>query len=194
MRARRGAGFTLIELMIVVALIAITGMLAARLYSRGVRGESAPSFTRTLMSTVLEARHTALSMGRATRLTINAATTTSSPRMKITTDTWDPATATWLTQTILWVPAGLRFCQPMSSFALGTVTPTCPMPASGVDNLICFSPNGRVVTAGASTSCPTASSTSMSGATMFVSSDDGTKKFRIVIWGLTGMAKLMDTW
>ncbi|MGZ3442882.1 MAG: pilus assembly FimT family protein [Polyangia bacterium] len=189
---RRHSGFTLVELMIVVALIAITGMLAARLYSRGVRGEAAPSFTRTLMSTVLDARHSALALGRPTRLTLTPPSS-SSPRMLITTDVWDPPTGGWITQSSLTVPSGLRFCKPDASPTLGAVSPACPL-TTGMDNLVCFSPNGHVNLAGASTSCSTTSPSAFSGATLYVGSEDGTKKYRVVVWGLTGMAKLVDAW
>jgi prepilin-type N-terminal cleavage/methylation domain-containing protein len=191
-RSRRHSGFTLVELLIVVALIAITGMLAARLYSRGVRGEAAPSFTRSLMSTVLDARHAALTLGRPTRLTLNPTPTTASTRMAVTTDVYDPPSSTWITQSTIWVPAGLQLCKPDSS-GLGAVTPVCPL-TTGVDNLICFSPNGHVNLAGASTTCSTSNATSFTNANLYVGSQDGAKKYRIVIWGLTGMAKLLDQW
>ncbi|MGZ3443385.1 MAG: hypothetical protein ACXVDD_27880, partial [Polyangia bacterium] len=130
-----------------------------------------------------------LALGRPTRLTL----TPSSPRMLVTTDVWDPPTAAWITQSTLTVPAGLRLCRPDASVTLGSVTPICPL-TTGSDNLVCFSPNGHVNLAGASTSCSTASPSAFSGATLYVGSNDGAKKYRIVVWGLTGMAKLVDAW
>lgn len=187
MRARRHTAFTLVELMIVVAIIGLVGSLAARLYSRGVRGEAAPSFARTLMSTMLEARHTALTLGRASRVTLTPGT----PAMRVVTDQWDPSTSTWVTQGTVWVPSSLQLCQPDASVQLGSVSPACPITTSST-NIVCFAPNGRVNLVAAN--CPTTSPSNGTGATLYFSTTAGDKKYRLVVWGLTGMPKLIDQW
>jgi Tfp pilus assembly protein FimT len=181
-----------VELMVVVALTTIVGSLAARLYSRGVRGEAAPSFARGLLATMLEARHTALALGRATRVTLVPGPSGA----RLIVDQWDPATAAWPTQSPvaqLWVPTGVQLCRPDASVQLGAVTPTCPL-ASGMASIVCFAPNGRVSLTDGATPCPTTSTATGSGATLYFASVTQDKKYRLVIWGLTGMAKLYDTW
>ena len=56
---------------------------------------------------------------------------------------------------------------------------------------ICFSPNGRV---NQLATCPTTSQSTGNGATIFFDTKAGDKKYRLVVWGLTGMPKLMDQW
>jgi prepilin-type N-terminal cleavage/methylation domain-containing protein len=188
MRARghRQAGFTLVELMVVVALVGVVATLAARLYSRGVRGEAAPAFARSLLATIQETRHGALVLGRPMRLRL----VPGNPGAQVIVDQWDPTGATWVAQNGVSVPSGVNLCRPDASVQLGTVTPTCPL-TSGMTSLVCFSASGRVNLAA---TCPTGSTSTGSGATLYFASTTGDKKYRVVVWGLTGMAKLMDTW
>jgi prepilin-type N-terminal cleavage/methylation domain-containing protein len=182
-------GFTLVELMMVVAMISVVGALAVRMYSRGVRGESAPAFARTLLSTVLEARQEALSLGRSTRVTLVPASSGATAVLSA----WEPSTSTWVKQMSVAVPSGVQLCRPAASVQLGTVSPTCPL-TSSMSNIVCFAPNGRVNLIDAAGSCPTTSPSSGTGATLYFVTTSGDKKYRVVIWGLTGMAKVMDTW
>jgi prepilin-type N-terminal cleavage/methylation domain-containing protein len=186
---RAARGFTLVELMVVVTIVALVGALAARMYSRGVSGEAAPAFARSLLSTMLEARHSALALGRATRVTL----TPSAPAMRVVTDAWDPASASWQTQMTLMVPSSLQLCAPDASIQLGPVSPSCPLNATQA-NIVCFAANGRVNLTTAAVGCATASPSSGTGATLYVRSANGDKKYRMLIWGLTGMVKLIDQW
>jgi prepilin-type N-terminal cleavage/methylation domain-containing protein len=185
-RGRRSAGFTLVELMVVVALVGVVAALATRLYSRGVRGEAAPAFARSLLAAVQETRHAALSLGRPMRLRLEPATTGA----QVIIDQWDPSSSTWVAQNGMTVPSGVDLCRPDAAVQLGTVTPTCPLTA-GMNNLLCVSASGRV---NVGTSCPSGSISTFTGATLYFADSNRDKKYRVVVWGLTGMAKLMDTW
>ncbi|HEX9103027.1 MAG TPA: prepilin-type N-terminal cleavage/methylation domain-containing protein [Polyangia bacterium] len=188
MRTRRHAGFTLVELMVVVAIISVVGALAARLYSRGVRGETAPGLARTLMSTMLDARHMALTLGRPTRVTLAPAASTATPAMTVTTALYD-TTSAWVDQSKVSVPTSMQLCTPLPGISYGT--PVCPMTTA---NQICFSPNGHVNLVPSGGNCPTTSTSTFSGATVFVASRAGDKKYKLWIWGVTGMTKMVDAW
>jgi type II secretion system protein H len=184
-RSRRQSGFTLVELMVVVAITGVVAALAARMYSRGVRGESAPAFTRSMMATLMDARHMAVTLARPVGLTLDGS------KGVVTTAAYDPNTTTWLQQSTVSLPSTMRLCTPASSAQIGsTVTPTCPFSGS---NTICFWPNGRVVLI-TSGRCPTTSPSTASGATVYLETYAGDKNYRLVIWGLTGMVKLIDQW
>jgi len=183
----RRRGFTLVELMAVVTIVGVVAALAARMYSRGVSGEAAPGFARSLTSTMLEARHSALALGRATRVKLMPQTS----GMRAITEAWDPTSATWLPQMGLAVPSSLLLCAPDALAQLGPVTPSCPLLQI---TYVCFAPNGRVNLTTSSTACPTSSPSIGTGATLYVRSTNGDKKYRFVIWGLTGMVKLIDQW
>jgi prepilin-type N-terminal cleavage/methylation domain-containing protein len=181
MRAR---GFTLIELMIVVVIVGLVGAMAA-MTTRSTRGEQAPAFARSLLSMTHEARHQALALGLPTRLRLQPAT----PRMQLVFERQDPTNnANWIADGTATAPNQVELCTVSAAAVLGTVSPVCPLAAA---TMVCFAPNGQTsVTANAT--CPGAAP---SGATIFLHTTDAQpKQLKIVIFGLTGLPRLMDTW
>src|SRR5262245_23652370 len=72
------AGFTMVELMVVVGMMAIVAALAVRVMSRASRGERAPSFARSVLAMVHHARQVSLVSGKPTRIAIYASSSMSS--------------------------------------------------------------------------------------------------------------------
>jgi prepilin-type N-terminal cleavage/methylation domain-containing protein len=177
-------GFTLVELLVVMAIMAGVGAMAIGLLSR--RGDKVPAFSRSLLSTVQEARQVALTQHQATRVYIDA---TSPPTFESQRLTAANGT-TWVSIGGLnRVPKDIEICEPKTGPQLTTVSPTCPLAAA---RAICFAATGRV-TVSSDTNCPGTGS----GGTLYLKSDEGSnnpKKYKVVVWGLTGMAKLMDRW
>jgi len=175
--------------MIVVAILGIAASLAARMYSRGVRGESAPKFARTMMATLLDARHQALTLGRPTQVTLTGSTTI----MSVASAAYDPVSKTFLTQSTVTLPSTMRLCTAVSGVAnLGSsVTPTCPLSGS---ETVCFWPNGRADINVDGSTCKTTNPSTSSGGTIYLATYAGDKNYRIWIWGLTGMIKMTDQW
>jgi hypothetical protein len=136
---------------------------------------------------VQEARHAALALGRATRVKLLPQT----PGGRAITEAWDPTSGTWLPQAGLVVPSSLQLCAPDALAQLGPVSPSCPLAQI---TYVCFSSNGRVNLTTSSTGCATTSQSIGTGATLYVRSTNGDKKYRFVILGLTGMVKLIDQW
>lgn len=189
MRARRSSAFTLVELMVVVAIVGVVAGLAARMYSRGVRGESAPKFARTMMATLLDARHLALTLGRPTEVSLFG----SSALMSVTTLAYDTTKAVWVSQSSFTLPSTIELCASEANVAnLGTTaTPICPL--TGTNN-VCFWPNGRASVLTGGSVCPTTSPSAGTGGTLYLSTYDGDKNYRLWVWGLTGMVKMIDQW
>jgi prepilin-type N-terminal cleavage/methylation domain-containing protein len=185
----RTSGFTLIEIMTVVSIIAITAALAVRMMSRNTRGEMAPGFARTVLSTAHQARQAAIVDGRPVRLTVQKGTTTTRLLSEI-----QQADGTWVKLDGL-EPAtrGIEFCDPDAAATLTSATPTCP---ASLDTEISFSKSG---TCGSYFGCVTKQGTTVianptSGATIYFRTIDDQKHYKVVIWGLTGLPRLFDTW
>jgi prepilin-type N-terminal cleavage/methylation domain-containing protein len=204
MRMRKSRGFTLVELMIVVTLVALTATLTVRAFSKGVRGEKAPAFARALMSQLLEARHQAMTLGRPTRVQLLATVASSSAEMAIETDVYDTnvSPAVWDVLATANVPSQVQLCTPDNKPDVASTTPVCPLPTTAsTANILCFSPNGYVNLVTAANGCSTSSSpNAFTGATLYVTDVNNANNggqsphLRVIIWGLTGMPKLYETW
>jgi prepilin-type N-terminal cleavage/methylation domain-containing protein len=176
---KRPRGFTLIELMVVVAIITVVAAMAVRT-GLAVRGDQAPGFARSLLAATHETRQAAISLGLPTRM--NLSTT------QITTESQNPTAPTqWVTLGgATRVPSGVVVCAADSTPTLTTATPTCPIAAA---TAICFATNGSV-TVSSNNVCPGTGH----GATLYAKTVDDAKHFKIPIFGLTGMPRLTDTW
>jgi type II secretory pathway pseudopilin PulG len=174
----------MVELLVVIAIMAGVGAMAVGLMSR--KGDKVPAFSRSLMASVQEARQSALAQSQTTRVYIGNTTPPTFESQRLTA----PNGTTWASiGGINRVPKDVQICDPIAGPQLTTQAPTCPLSAV---QAVCFAANGRA-TYSADGTCPGASS----GATLYLRSDEGSanpKKYKIVIWGLTGLAKLMDTW
>jgi prepilin-type N-terminal cleavage/methylation domain-containing protein len=133
---RRARGFTLVELMVVIAIIAFVGAAAAMM-TKSVRGDTAPAFARSALAQHHEARHAAIALGQWTRVRLDVTGTFA----RLVDERLDPITATW-------VPLGgsasaphdVQVCAVAPATVLGAFLPGCPAAAK---QSICFSPAAR---------------------------------------------------
>jgi prepilin-type N-terminal cleavage/methylation domain-containing protein len=189
-RADRRRGFTLIEMMIVVSIIAVVGAVAVRIFSRGTRAERLPSTARDLTAHLHEARHAAISLGQTTRVTFNLPTAPGVRSSFLVERLNAPNSTSWESLgPIIQVPDGVEICDLLAGAVLTTAAPSCPFSSTAA---ICFQPTGRA-SLSLNGSCPGLAS----GATIALEDENGDtnkRKFKIVVWGLTGLPKLMDQW
>jgi len=185
MRTRTAArGFTLVELMVVVAIIGVTGAAGITVYRRSARSEAAPSTARALYGMVAEARHAALALGAQTRIVLAVTPTRIISEQRQPDGTWVPM-ATYV------VPPTVQLCAPRASALLGSVavsSVTCPLSAR---TTICVAGSGQT-TLSADDNCPGTSS----GVTYFLRAAGATttQPYKIVVYGLTGLARIRDLW
>jgi hypothetical protein len=186
--------------MVVVVIIGTVGAMGALLVRRALNSNKAPAFARTFLSTVHEARHSAIANGLPARIRVvpnNPMTVVSEVLSTI-----DSTKSTWVETVTVTVPAMVEFCQTSASVVTASATPTCPITAT-MQTILCFSPNGRVNITDTTTACPgTGSSTattpsSGTGATVyFRGKQEGNRDvaYKMMIWGLTGLPKMVDQW
>jgi prepilin-type N-terminal cleavage/methylation domain-containing protein len=183
---RRAKGFTLVELLVVIGMVAIVAAMAAA-SMRSTRGDKIASFSRALMTHVNMVRHTAITQQQATRLFVQ----TSGVTYTVAAQVWNPSAPTPAFQDLgatLTTPIDVQLCAPDASAMLATASPTCPLTAAFA---ICFLPSGASYLQ-TTPSCPIVAAPS--GATLYVTTVNHDKKYKLPLFGLTGMGKLMDTW
>jgi prepilin-type N-terminal cleavage/methylation domain-containing protein len=185
---RRARGFTLVELLVVVALIGATAAVAA-MSMRGQRGEKAPAFARSLIGLVHEARQQALSTGLWTRLRLVPSSSTV-PYARVVLDVANgDGTFTIDSSNInngLKTPADVD----LADVATSPTTLTPPHMALPATTYICFNGQSGNVSVTPNATC----SAGRTGAGIFVRSTDDKYRYRVMIWGLTGLPRLVDQW
>jgi prepilin-type N-terminal cleavage/methylation domain-containing protein len=197
-------GFTLVELMVVVAIMGTVGAMGTILVRRALNANKAPAFARTFISVVHETRHAALTNGTSARLRIVPGTTTPTQIYSELLDPGDSSKSSWLLNGVTNSPILVQFCQPTASVVTATASPTCPLTTS-MNTVVCFSPNGRVnlTTYSPSTPCPGTGSSSATttstgtGATLYfrgTQESNNDVQYKVMIWGLTGLPRLVDQW
>ncbi|HJZ85673.1 MAG TPA: prepilin-type N-terminal cleavage/methylation domain-containing protein [Polyangia bacterium] len=186
-RARRHAGFTLIELMVVVAIIIVVSVLAVRFYSGGRRGAAADSFARTMLALAHQARQYSMATRSQTRLRF----VPGAPPV-VFLEQFDTAAATWapISQTPL--PADVQLCVAAYATAPGPLTPTCP----ATSELRLEYTNGGVQVRDGSNSqvCPSSGSLPCTGISLPFGTTDNAHQYKVHVFGLTGLPRLMDQW
>src|SRR5439155_11208261 len=101
----------------------------------------------------------------------------------------DPFTNTWLPLGgFAQAPHDVQVCAIAPLTSLSNYGATCP---ATVKQSVCFSPGGQV-SVSADDSCP--GPAPRTGATTFIRTVDNAKKYKVVVWGLTGLPRLVDTW
>lgn len=186
-RRRATAGFTMIELMVVVGLMVIVAGLAVRIMSRASRGERAPAFARSVLAMVHHARQQAVISGKPTRITIYAGSTSSTiiSERQEADGTWTKLDGAEPTS------HGIDVCDAQATRVTGA-WPTglnCPTTATSSSPIYLMFGKGQCSDS-RYLNC-LSGSTSL-GSTIFLQTHDAGHKYRIPIWGLTGLPALVD--
>lgn len=188
-RRRAAAGFTLIELMVVVAIMTVVAGLAIRVMSRASRGERAPAFARSVLAMVHHARQQALINNRPTKIVIYSDSTSS------TIELWTLQSdgTTWIKLDVSQPTShGVDVCDaqggrpnPLGAWPNSVNCPTTATSSSPIvvyfSKSLCTYPAFNCVSGSTST-----------GSVIYLQTHDATKKYRIPIWGLTGLPALVD--
>jgi prepilin-type N-terminal cleavage/methylation domain-containing protein len=192
-------GFTLVELLTVVTIIGGVTSLGLLMYARIARGDKAPAFARSILALVHEARQAATSNGRTTRITVDNTNGMSAESHLCTGTACDNTPTNWTSLSMLTrAPSDIELCTPRSGVILTSAAPTCG--GAGGIYYFCFRPDGFTWMSGKGGDC-TQPVMSNLGATLSIHTTDlgannnnqGSHHYKVIVWGLTGMPKLIDT-
>jgi prepilin-type N-terminal cleavage/methylation domain-containing protein len=205
-RARR-SGFTLAELMAVVAIVGVMAAVAMATMSRAGDAQNSASLARSLQFAMMTARNTTLADGTQRRLACslstvqlsryctidratNSATNLPAPGMIL------PATLTWTTESRL--NAGTH-----ATLWNVTLTEDHAQNNAGASQVtgmkyMYFRPDGTVCDTYATTAAPTTACAS-SGFTFYVTDtncagNNSSNDYKIYTYALTGMPRMVNAW
>jgi prepilin-type N-terminal cleavage/methylation domain-containing protein len=184
------AGFTMIELMIVVGMMAIVAALAVRVMSRASRGERAPAFARSVLAMAHHARQMAMISNRPARIGVwanGSSTVIQSEVLEADGTTWTKLDGA--------EPQGhgIEICDSKAGRLTGawpTSGLNCPTTATSSSPIYIMYGKGQCTGNSSYVNCLQGSTSS--GSTIYLQTHDGGHKFRILIWGLTGLPALVD--
>ncbi len=180
---RGGRGHTLPELLAVGAVLSVCVLLVGAT-QLGSHARLAGSYARALLGTIHEARHSALASGRPARVRL---VPDGASYLAVAEVSPASAPSTWLAVSGgLAAPAGVFLCQVDAQTTLSPASPACPLAG---ETHVCVSPSGRisVTLAAACGGAPT-------GATLYVGTADGRRRYKIALFALTGLGRLVDSW
>ena len=185
-RGRSSGGFTLVELLVVIAIVALVAAMAGSTM-KSTRGEKAASCARARISEVNLVRQAAMTQQQPARLI--AQTQLGGTVYQLVAQVWSPTAGGFVDLgATLNAPVDVQLCNASGSAVLTTASPTCPMTASFA---ICFLSSGAsYLQTSATPNCQTIAGPT--GATIYVQTVTGDKRYKLPLFGLTGMAKLKD--
>ena len=171
MRARAN-GFTLIEMMAVVAIFGFAASAAAVSMADTGRGQSSASLARGIQYALLEARPSAISDGHQRRLTCTASSCT----LQIAPSSGMGTVTTWnAAGDRIYVGKRAYVWAIRSSTDVGTTNPGAG-PISSTSNVIAY-PDGTA-----------------SASTVYVCDTNSQAKYKVYVYSATGMARLVGGW
>jgi prepilin-type N-terminal cleavage/methylation domain-containing protein len=193
-RAPRARGFTLPELLTVVAIVGVLATVAMVAMSNSSSAQDTASLARSLQFTLLRARNESMSDGNARKIECIPAATDGGCKYYIATSRgvsplgWSTVSADDIhpyAKALVW---NITYTDGTGSPSSGDTTAHAgTTQASGTFDII-FYPNG-VVSSGASPSV-----NNPTGATIYVCDKTQQHKYKLWTWRYTGLTKMVDVW